>query len=58
MRNFRGGGGGDTHVYIQAWDGQDVVRVLSKHRGLLRAFAQQDLQERNAVRQGVQQVRR
>jgi len=58
MRSLRGSGGQEVNVYIQAWDGQDVVRVLSKNRGLLRAFAAQDLQERNAVRQGLTQVRR
>lgn len=58
--DIRGGGagGGTTNVYITAMDSQDVARALTKQRGLLRGFHQNDLSRRAAVRAGVQRAAR
>lgn len=46
-----GGSGGTTNVYIHAVDAKSVQRLLSEHRGLLRAWSHEDLDERVTVRQ-------
>lgn len=51
---FAGGGGGNhtvVQVSIQALDGADVARVLTKNRNLLRQFVVDDMDRRVSVRQ-------
>ncbi len=52
------GGGGAVHVTIQAWDGADVMRVLRKHRGILRELQADDLKRHTTVRQQHQRALR
>ncbi len=47
-----------VNVNIQAWDGTDVMRVLRKHRGILRELQADDLNRFGSVRQHHQRALR